>query len=275
MARISVLIRNRNEGENLRRVLRRLRQQHTQPSEIVVVDNESEDDSRKYIQEFGAKLVHLPKNAFTYGKATNVGFENCSGDLVLMLSSHSIPIGNHFIDDVCEPFLDSRVAAVRIPIAANSSEIRKLDDQLPLDQNSTAEEIFRRGPVASGCVILRSAWAEHAINERLKAAEDKEWAMRVLRSGKYIMPVANAAYCYLRSFSTTAWLNKIRREEAAGLEAAGLVPRASWKDPVATLIGAQREALRKLRIESELYAFRLSLRRKIKPGGNSNRNGNR
>lgn len=266
MARISVLIRNRNEGENLRRVLGRLQQQHNQPSEIVVVDNESEDESRKYVQQFGAKLVHLPKNAFTYGKATNIGFENCSGDLVLMLSSHSLPISKHFIDDVCEPFSDARVAAVRIPIAANSSEIRKLDDQLPLDQHSTAEEVFRRGPVASGCVISRAVWAEYPIDERLKAAEDKEWALRVLRSGKYIVPVANAAYCYVRSFSTAAWLNKIRREEAAGLEAAGLVPRASWKDPIAAMIGGQREAFRKLRVEAELYAFRMNLRRRKKGG---------
>ena len=262
MAKISVLIRNRNEADNLGRVLRRLRQQHTQPSEIIVVDNESEDESRKYIQEFDAKLVDLPKGAFTYGKATNLGFQNCSGDLVLMLSSHSLPIGKHFIDDVCEPFSDSRVAAARIPIAANSSELRKLDDQVPLDQHSTAEEVFRRGPVASGCVMLRAAWAEYPIDERLKAAEDKEWALRVLRSGKYIIPVANAAYCYLRNFSTAAWLNKIRREEAAGLEAAGLVPRSSWKDPIATMVAGQREAFRKFRVEAELYAFRSKLRRR-------------
>lgn len=262
MATVSVLIRNRNEADNLRRVLARLRQQYTQPCEIVVVDNDSEDESRRCINDFGATLVHLPKQAFSYGRATNVGFEHCSGDLVLMLSSHSLPIGKHFVDDVCEPFSDPQTAAVRIPIAANSSELRNLDAQVPLNSTSSPEEVFRRGPVASGCVIRRAIWLEHPVNEHLRAAEDKEWALRVLRSGPYTMSVANAAYCYLRPFSTAAWLKKIRREETAGFEAAGILPKASLKDLIQTAAAAQLESFRKIRIECGLYGFRKSLRRK-------------
>ena len=261
MASVSVVIRNRNEAENLRQVLVRIRRQHTQPHEIIVVDNQSEDASCKYIQEFGARLVHLPAAEFTYGRATNLGFEHCSSDLILMLSSHSLPIGKHFTDDVCEPFSDRRVAGVRIPIASNTSELRRLDTYSPLDQNSSAEEVFRRGPVASGSVLLRAAWLEHRFDESIPAAEDKEWAWRVLRSGKYIMTVADAAYCYARNFSQSAWVRKIKREESAGAAAAGILPSTSLKNVALKVAASQREVFRTLSVESELFVFRRSLRR--------------
>ena len=244
----------------MRLVLARLSQQSSAPHEVVV-DNESDDESRRYIAEFGAKLVHLPKGSFTYGRATNIGFENCTGDLVLMLSSHSIPIGKHFIDDACEPFSDLRVAAVRIPIAANTSELRKLYAFAPLDQNSSPEEVFRRAPVASGSVIRRQVWEQHRFNEQIQAAEDKEWALRVLRTGQYVMTVADACYCYARNFSKDSWLRKIRKEETAGSEAAGILPNASLKDVIARVLVSQREVFRTLSVESQLYFFRQNLRR--------------
>jgi rhamnosyltransferase len=267
MASISVVIRNKNEAENLRLVLARLRRQHTQPEDIIVVDNDSEDESRKYIKEFDATLVHLPAASFSYGRATNLGFEHCSTDLVLMLSSHSLPIGRHFIDDVCEPFTDPRVAGVRIPIASNTSELRKTATYQPLDQNSSAEEVFRRGPVASGSVLLHAAWLEYRFDESIQAAEDKEWALRVLRSGKYIMTVADAAYCYNKSFSSDGWLRKIKQEEAAGAAAASILPPASLKTFVKKALVSQRDVFKALAVELELYQFRRSLRRRTPKNG--------
>ena len=258
---VSVLIRNRNEGELLRLVLSRLREQKTNNLEIVVVDNDSTDRSRDYIRDFGCRLVELPAGQFTYGRATNLGVENCSGQLILMLSSHSLPIGTYFIDEVTARFTDARVAAVRIPMAANTSEFKNFSQFAPLDGTSTAEEIFRRGPVASGSVFRRSIWARHRFDETLIAAEDKEWAMRVLREGSYIMPIANAAYCYMRSFEPESWRRKLRREETAGFTAARICRVPSLKEAVLSTLSAQRDVFRKARTEAALYALRRRLYR--------------
>jgi GT2 family glycosyltransferase len=261
MRSVSVLIRNRNEAADLKRVLARLREQHWDRLEIVVVDNESTDDSRRYIAEFGCKLVHLPAGKFTYGRATNLGMEHCSGDLVMMLSAHSLPIGRYFVADATTPFSDPRVAAVRIPIASNTSELRSLSNAAPLTSASSAEEVFRRGPVASGSVIRRSVWLENRFDEALGGAEDKEWALRVLKSGNCIMPVVNAAYSYTRSFDQVGWIKKIVREETAGFEAANLQPKASLKNAVMSILAAQRDVFRKARTEAQLYMFRRRLNR--------------
>jgi glycosyltransferase involved in cell wall biosynthesis len=261
MPSVSVLIRNRNEAGDLKRLLVRLREQHWDRLEIVVVDNDSTDDSRRLIAEYGCKLVHLPAGQFTYGRATNLGMDHCSGDLVMMLSAHSLPIGRYFIAEATTPFADPRVAAVRIPIASNTSELRNLQSAAPLDSQSCAEEVFRRGPVASGSVIRRSVWLEHRLDETLGGAEDKEWALRVLKTGGYIMPVVNAAYCYTRSFDQAGWIKKIRREETAGFEAANIRPKASFKNVVLSTLAAQRDVFRKARTEAELYMFRSRLNR--------------
>jgi len=261
MPSISVLVRNRNEAEDLCRLLRRLREQHAEILEIVVVDNESTDESRRYIDEFGCKLVHLPAGQFTYGRATNLGLENCRGDLVLTFSAHSLPIGRYFIDEVTAPFSDPRVAAVRIPIASNTAELRNFSTFEPLTAKSSAEEVFRRGPVASGSVLRRSVWLEHRFDEALMGAEDKEWAFRVLRNSDYVMPVTNAAYCYTRSFGTKGWIQKILKEETAGLQAANIRPKASLKHTLFSILAAQRDVFRRARVETELYCFRSRISR--------------
>ncbi len=242
-------------------MLLRLQEQHAQNLEIVVVDNDSTDDSRQHIESFGCRLVHLPTGQFSYGRATNLGLEHCSGDLVVMLSSHSLPLGRFFIDEVTAPFSDPRVAAIRIPIAANTAELKNMGTFAPLDSTSGVEEVFRRGPVASGSVIRRSIWLTHRFDESLPGAEDKEWALRVLRAGNCVMPVVNAAYCYTRSFSPDRWVQKIRREETAGLQAAGIRPRVSLKDTVFSILAAQRDVFRKALVEAELYWFRTRLGR--------------
>jgi glycosyltransferase involved in cell wall biosynthesis len=261
MFSISILIRNRNEGEDLRLVLQRLREQHAEILEIVVVDNDSTDESRRYIQEFDCKLIHLPAGEFTYGRATNLGFQNCSGDLVVTLSSHSLPIGRYFLHEVTAPFVAPNVAAARIPIASNTAELRNFSSFEPLDRNSSAEEVFRRGPVASGSVVRRSIWLEHRFDESLGAAEDKDWALRVLRSADYVMPVVNSAYCYTRPFPPKVLIRRRMLEEASGMKAANILPRASLRDALFSVLVAQRDVFRKARVEAQLYWFRSRLSR--------------
>jgi glycosyltransferase involved in cell wall biosynthesis len=253
---VSVVIRNRNEESHLRRVLTRLRAQRTPPLEIIVVDNASTDGSRAAAEEAGATCVHVPREQFTYGRATNLGIQAARGELVLMLSAHSLPVGRCFIDDVIAPFDDAHVAAVRIPIAANTTELVNADTLAPLDRNSSAKEIFGRGPAASGSVIRRSVWQRFPVDETLEAAEDKEWALRVLRAGGWTMPVANACYVYAKTYTREAWLSKLAREERAGFQSAGIQRDANWQHVVKTILAGGRDLWNTARTESALYRLR-------------------
>src|SRR5207248_1196148 len=71
---ISVLIRVRNEEHALRRLIECLRiQKLDRPFEVVVIDNESDDDSAKVARSMGARVFTFPRSLFGYGRAINVG----------------------------------------------------------------------------------------------------------------------------------------------------------------------------------------------------------
>ncbi len=96
---ISIVIRVRNEGPALRKVLCALKHQDVKPLEIVIVDNASTDDSRIAAEQHGAKIVDVPKGEFTYGKALNIGIgEGHKESLcICILSAHSLPIRARFL----------------------------------------------------------------------------------------------------------------------------------------------------------------------------------
>jgi glycosyltransferase involved in cell wall biosynthesis len=88
---VSVLIRVRNEEHALRQLFECLRTQKLARSfEVVVIDNESDDGSAKVARAMGARVFTLPRSLFTYGRAINVGVKLCRGDLIVLLSAHSI-----------------------------------------------------------------------------------------------------------------------------------------------------------------------------------------
>ena len=93
---ISIVIRNKNEGVALESTLNILRKLYIEDiDEIIVVDNNSTDKSIEIAKKFKCKIIMIEN--FTYGKAINLGIENTKNDLVLLLSSHAIPIGNSFL----------------------------------------------------------------------------------------------------------------------------------------------------------------------------------
>lgn len=93
----------RNECDALKRLLLFLQKQKFNGSfEIIVIDNESNDDSAKIALSNGARVFSLPRNLFTYGRAINVGVSRCQADLILLLSAHVWPQEDNFLQSVVD-----------------------------------------------------------------------------------------------------------------------------------------------------------------------------
>ncbi|HMX28487.1 MAG TPA: glycosyltransferase family A protein, partial [Blastocatellia bacterium] len=83
--KLSIVIRCRNEANGLRNVFAALRAQQCDFDwEVVLVDNESEDDTRRIAEEFGARIVPITRREFTYGRAINLGVRESRGELVML-----------------------------------------------------------------------------------------------------------------------------------------------------------------------------------------------
>src|SRR5262249_14886306 len=111
---LSIVIRTRNSASSLKQLFGALAAQHcTFAWEIIVVDNESEDETPQLCQKFGAKVFSISRREFTYGRALNLGISNARGQLMFLCSAHSVPVGSYFLERAVAPFDDPKIAAVR------------------------------------------------------------------------------------------------------------------------------------------------------------------
>lgn len=88
--KLSIIIPARNEEKNLPILLESLQKQSFQPDEILVVDDDSEDNTAKVAEKYGARVVQFPKNEGDWvGKAAACyyGAQAAKGDCFLFLDA--------------------------------------------------------------------------------------------------------------------------------------------------------------------------------------------
>jgi len=204
--RLSVVIRVRNEAKNLKRIFEALQAQRCSFNwEVLIVDNESEDETLELCRQYRARVIPIRREEFTYGRALNLGISQARGELILLLSAHSLPVGSYFLESVVAPFADPLMAAVRC-LRADSDQMREW--YKPQDIRYESPEQQRAAetgmawtalyPAANGCVIRRSVWEQVKYDEELESNEDKLWASRVLGKGYKIRSCAEAVFVYTR-----------------------------------------------------------------------------
>jgi len=110
----SIIVRVKNERENLKKLFGILKNQTNQDFEIVIVNNESTDGSEKVAFEYFPKdrvsIVRISN--FSYPKSCNLGAESAKGKYLVFLSAHSFPISNTWLESGLQNFKDEKVAGV-------------------------------------------------------------------------------------------------------------------------------------------------------------------
>jgi rhamnosyltransferase len=218
--RVSVIIRNRNESAMLAKALPALAAQEGVAIEIVLVDNESTDHSVALARHFGARIVHLPRNQFSYGRAINRGIEASSGEFILLLSAHSLLLGKDCVARAVSRFDEERVAAVRMMMVSKTAELENWVEGGRLRWPVDFYSVVQNGPIASACLLRRSVWEDIKFDESLEAVEDKMWAYESLRAG-YVVERADAFYLHMRKRRLFESIRIMNREHLAFYRATG------------------------------------------------------
>jgi rhamnosyltransferase len=213
---ISVVIRTKNESKYLGGVLERLKQQEYEwPAEIIVVDSGSTDDTVAIAEAFGCTIVSMKAEEFSFGKALNRGIESASGEIVINLSGHSVPVDTNYFALMVKPFSEENVAATF-----------GRDVPWPEACPSQAKDISRHFPVTeidgnrfsnANAAIRKEIWQEVKFDELISATEDLLWAKQVMNLGyviKYVPEAkvfhshtASIKYIYKRAFIESMGLN--------------------------------------------------------------------
>jgi len=195
---VSVVIRTKNEAHWVGRCLFAVANQSLADFEIILVDNESTDRTLEIARSFDVKVVSVPTQDFSHGRALNLGIGAASGRYVAILSGHCIPRDNYWLAKLLANFQDPAVAGVygrQEPLPdTNDFDKRDLWTTFGIERRAQHKDYFFHN---ANSMIRRTVWEKHPFDEALKGLEDRMWAKEVLAEGYVIVYEPSAsAYHY-------------------------------------------------------------------------------
>src|SRR5688572_7185097 len=94
----SIVIRAKNEAGAIGETLDSVFGQRGAPGfEVIVVDSGSTDATLDIVRRTDARVIEIPPQSFTYGRALNIGISAARGEFVVALSAHSTPINDRWL----------------------------------------------------------------------------------------------------------------------------------------------------------------------------------
>jgi glycosyltransferase involved in cell wall biosynthesis len=210
----SIFIRVRDEAERIEQVLTAISGQELDGEfEVVVLDNESTDGTPDVAALLGARVFTLPRALFGYGLAINVGMDLCRGDIVVVLSAHSVPCGPTWLSQLVQPLRETDVVGAAYcrqvsPVALSPLGLRRFDPfatehqivdrQRLLACRTTGEDPYRAACFSnSACAIRREVALRHAFRNLLDA-EDRAFVIDYVLAGGTVVYLPQACVAYER-----------------------------------------------------------------------------
>jgi len=193
---ISIIIRNKNEAVYLSQLLLILNDHYVNDfDEIIVVDNNSTDNSLEIAKKYNCKIVKIEN--FSYGRASNLGIENAQNEYCVFLSSHSVPFGSDFFKNINKYFnKDSKIGGLRF--------CKNLGEAKSFYANKTSnDDLNAFGLMNAASALKKSVWEKVKFNEDVKTSEDKIWTRDISKLG-YEVQLIPSIYFYIniRNFKT-------------------------------------------------------------------------
>ncbi len=110
MASCSIVIRAYNEEKHLPRLLTGIQQQTIRNVQVILVDSGSTDQTAAIARQYGAEVVYIQPQEFTFGRSLNRGVEAARSDLVVIASAHVYPVYPDWLERLLDPFVEPKVA---------------------------------------------------------------------------------------------------------------------------------------------------------------------
>lgn len=212
----SIVIRAYNEAQHIGRLLEGIRQQTIQDVEIILVDSGSTDGTVPVAESFGARIVHIRPEEFTFGRSLNFGIKEARREFVVIASAHVYPVYPDWLETLLRPFQDDNVALAygkqRGPEFAKFSEQQVFHQWYPDAGKTNQETAFCNNANAA---IRKSLWKKNSYDETLTGLEDLAWAKWAKEQGYAIAYVAEAEIVHVHNETPRGVYNRYRREAMA------------------------------------------------------------
>ena len=216
MMTCSLVIRAYNEEKYIGRLLEGIGHQTVKDVEVVLVDSGSTDGTVSIAESFGARVVRIPPDEFTFGRSLNFGIRLAQRELIVIASAHVYPVYPDWLETLLSPFQDERVALTygrqRGPDSAIFSEGQIFHQWYPDVSDMNQATTFCNNANAA---IRKSLWEGNPYDETLTGLEDLAWAKGVKEQGYKIAYVAEAEVVHVHHEMPRGVFNRYRREAMA------------------------------------------------------------
>tara|TARA_S200002703_G_scaffold92235_1_gene79715 strand:- start:213 stop:863 length:651 start_codon:yes stop_codon:yes gene_type:complete len=212
MDNISVIVRSRNEEQHIGFCLQSITDFIGKP-EIILVDNESKDDTIRIVNSFeyhDVKKLNITNNDYTPGKSLNMGISKASGDYVIILSAHC-QITSLNLKELISKLEQDSVTAVwgkQIPIMHGKRIGRRymwsnFKDKPQTNYFCKAEDryFFHNAFSFFKTEVLR----ENPFDEKYAGKEDRYWAIDMINSGNNILYDSNSVVNHFYTKNGATW----------------------------------------------------------------------
>jgi glycosyltransferase involved in cell wall biosynthesis len=216
--KVSIVIRAYNEEKYLGQLLEGIRRQDLPDDdvELILVDSGSTDQTVSIASRFGARIVNIRKEDFTFGRSLNMGCEAASGDVLVMVSAHCIPVN--------ESWLSALIAPLRQGVSpycygrqvgwgsSKFSECQLFKKYYPDVDKLQSKDFFCNN---ANSALLKSTWESFPFDEELTGLEDMDLGHRLVRHGQAIAYVAGAAVHHIHEEVWSRVKTRYEREAIA------------------------------------------------------------
>jgi rhamnosyltransferase len=183
---VSIIIRTKDEERWIAQCLRSVFSQTYENIEVVLVDNNSTDQTLKRALDFPVRVVKI--SDFKPGKAINDGIRASRGDILVCLSGHCVPVKKTWLETLVRDLSDPSVAGVygRQEPLSYSSDLDKRDllTVFGLDKKVQIKDSFFHN---ANSAFLRSTWNRLPFDEETTNIEDRLWGQEVTGAGYRIV----------------------------------------------------------------------------------------
>jgi glycosyltransferase involved in cell wall biosynthesis len=198
----SAVIRTFNSERTLQKTLLSLRIQKPALAELVVVDSGSTDRTLEIARHFGCRILHYPKDRpFNYSDSLNLGIAGCTGEHILIISSHSVL---SFRDVACimsDNLERAGASGVYCISQSPNGSVLRSDDPMrgKLTTVVNRDNFDGLNGLWNACSMIdRSCWARHPFDPSMPAGEDQEWASwHFANTGLPTVCIRNAGVLYM------------------------------------------------------------------------------
>lgn len=212
----SIIIRAYNEEKHIGRLLEGIRYQTLKNVEIILVDSGSTDSTVSIAESYGAKIMHIHPQEFTFGRSLNIGIQTATHELIVIVSAHVYPVYPDWLELLLDPFQQLNTALAygkqRGPDFAKFSEQQVFHQWYPDESKTKQITAFCNNANAA---IRKSLWKKKPYDEEITGLEDLAWSKWAKEQGYDITYVAEAEIIHIHNETPRGVFNRYKREAMA------------------------------------------------------------